>query len=358
MGVTLVFSKPPPQLPKSTTPLPVFKFSEEYFQPEATEDASDQQKNLNNCEKVYKNSMICLVCKDPETTAKSEQCSYVSHPDEKLNYNEKKKPDVPKEKESLQAQPRIARDQSEESGEETSSYSSYPDSSGYYSYSSDDGDDGGDGGDANDEVSGSYDTFSNNYDSPSGNYDGSSSNYDTFVGNYNSPAASSAEYTSESERISQKAAKDHCDEVERDDMICMICKDPKTGDNYEKCSYAFKPREKSYKYSKSNTFGYPEENVNKSHQKRKTKKVPSIRERSDNEDQAELEELATAGSSNDGCREEVRDSMVCTVCKDPKTGANSENCSYSYRPDEKVYAYTASKTFGSPGEKKSSDESE
>lgn len=324
-------AKPPPsQSVQDTTPPPDAIFTDDYFQQEATERdvKSDEEQNLDNCEKVYKNSMVCLICKDPETTAKSEQCSYVSHPSEK--FNSKKKPALVKKKESFQAKPRIARDQSGESGEETS----YPSESTY----SDSGYNGG-----GDEVLHNYDSFSDSYDTPS-SYDASSGNYDSFSNFYN-PSAS-AEYTSESERISQKATKDHCNEIQKDDMICTICKDPKTGDDYEKCSYAFVPSDKNYKYSKSNSFGYPDNNK---YRKRKTKKVPSIYERSDNAQEiVEIEEMKTAEDNNDGCHEEIRDSTTCRVCKDPQTGADSENCSYSYKPDEKVYAYTASKSFGSP----------
>lgn len=64
--------------------------------------------------------------------------------------------------------------------------------------------------------------------------------------------------------------------------------------------------------------------------------------------------LKNAESEN--CRKVEKDSMVCSICKDPKTGEDSESCSYSYEPDDKKFAYSKSKSFGSPT--KSRDEPE
>lgn len=40
--------------------------------------------------------------------------------------------------------------------------------------------------------------------------------------------------------------------------------------------------------------------------------------------------------------------MTCTVCKDPKTGNDFEQCSYSYKPKEKLFSYSQSSSFGNP----------
>lgn len=40
--------------------------------------------------------------------------------------------------------------------------------------------------------------------------------------------------------------------------------------------------------------------------------------------------------------------MTCTVCKDPKSGASSEQCAYSSEPKEKLFTYSRSKTVGRP----------
>lgn len=40
--------------------------------------------------------------------------------------------------------------------------------------------------------------------------------------------------------------------------------------------------------------------------------------------------------------------MTCTICKDPKTGNDFEQCSYSYQPSDKLFSYTKSSSFGTP----------
>lgn len=60
-----------------------YRFSDEIFT-EASEYIPDKYKKDNeNCEKVLKDSMICMVCKDMKSKAKYEQCSYVAKPNEK-----------------------------------------------------------------------------------------------------------------------------------------------------------------------------------------------------------------------------------------------------------------------------------
>lgn len=40
--------------------------------------------------------------------------------------------------------------------------------------------------------------------------------------------------------------------------------------------------------------------------------------------------------------------MTCTICKDPKTGNDFEQCAYSYQPSDKLFSYTKSSSFGTP----------
>ncbi|KAJ2952746.1 hypothetical protein O0L34_g7102 [Tuta absoluta] len=46
----------------------------------------------------------------------------------------------------------------------------------------------------------------------------------------------------------------NCKAVQRDGMTCNVCKDPKTGGNYESCSYVQEPKNNKYAYSKENKF--------------------------------------------------------------------------------------------------------
>lgn len=40
--------------------------------------------------------------------------------------------------------------------------------------------------------------------------------------------------------------------------------------------------------------------------------------------------------------------MTCKICKDPETGDDLEQCSYSYQPSDKLYSYSKSSKFGNP----------
>lgn len=53
------------------------------------------------------------------------------------------------------------------------------------------------------------------------------------------------------------------------------------------------------------------------------------------------------------CKKFQKDSMTCTVCKDPKTGNNLEQCSYSYQPSDKFFSYSKSTSFGNSQRDKS-----
>lgn len=50
--------------------------------------------------------------------------------------------------------------------------------------------------------------------------------------------------------------------------------------------------------------------------------------------------------------------MTCTVCKDPKSGNDFEQCAYSYRPSDKLFSYSKSSSFGNPRESDGSEHQE
>nr|XP_021181306.2 uncharacterized protein LOC110369965 isoform X1 [Helicoverpa armigera] len=67
----------------------------------------------------------------------------------------------------------------------------------------------------------------------------------------------------EYERIKQLSEKQaaeikqnpgNCKEVKKDGMTCTTCKDPKTGGNFESCSYVAEPKNNKYAYSKERKF--------------------------------------------------------------------------------------------------------
>ncbi|GBP81707.1 hypothetical protein EVAR_59836_1 [Eumeta japonica] len=59
---------------------------------------------------------------------------------------------------------------------------------------------------------------------------------------------------SEKQAAEIKQNPGNCKEVKKDDMTCTICKDPKTGGNYESCSYVAEPKNNKYAYSKERKF--------------------------------------------------------------------------------------------------------
>lgn len=63
-----------------------------------------------------------------------------------------------------------------------------------------------------------------------------------------------------SEHYSENIDKDHCKKFQKDSMTCTICKDPKTGNDFEQCSYSYQPNDKVFSYSKSSSFGNSQEN--------------------------------------------------------------------------------------------------
>lgn len=174
-----------------------------------------------------------------------------------------------------------------------------------------------------------------------------------------------------------------CDKVIKDSMVCMVCKEPKTNGKYEQCSYVKQPREKAYSYTKSSSFGKPEEQGDDSADqpeetsypgksldyetadRRGKDRNPTVVEESrsgyrypdkDFSDRASTKE-ATKEQQDEQEREQAtatdctkiqKDSRTCVVCRDSKTGGSYEKCTYNYEPNEKLYKYSKSKSLGYP----------
>lgn len=329
-----------------------YRFNDKIFS-EATDDVPAEYKNKNEkCEKVIKDSMMCMVCKDTKSNAKYEQCTYIRQPAEKkYTYTKSSSLKSPKE--------------SEENGKRSNRryFETKP---------------------VKEEHSSSED-----------------------------------KEDKEEEKESREEYKDstsNCKKIQKDSKTCTVCKDPKTGGNYERCSYAYEPNDKVYKFSRTKSFGYPassskdddssessqdeekrskseleeykrdysipESYYDKSHSSphlttyfKDDESRPSYRQAasqnskliSDDDDylsgyeksKSESEKVAKSIEPSH-CKEVQKDSMTCKICKDPKTGSNSEQCSYKYQPSDKSYSYSKSRSIGSPTESndKSYDESE
>ncbi|XP_072944155.1 uncharacterized protein [Epargyreus clarus] len=87
---------------------------------------------------------------------------------------------------------------------------------------------------------------------------------------------------SEKQAAEIKQNPGNCVEVKKDGMSCMTCKDPKTGGNYESCSYIAEPKNNKYAYSKERKFDSnddpegPEVNQ-KSEQPKKSEKYQEVK---------------------------------------------------------------------------------
>ncbi|XP_071631828.1 uncharacterized protein, partial [Temnothorax longispinosus] len=357
-----------------------YRFTDEYFT-DASHDVPAAYKNKGEqCDKVVKDSMVCMVCKDPKTNGKYEQCSYVRQPHEKA-YSYAKSSSFGKPREN----------DSDERPESTS-------------HSEDDEE-------SNEQTDRSPSTVEpREYSYPTEDY---------------SEKASTVDKREEA----QDAPSADCKQIEKDSKTCTVCKDPKTGGTYEKCTYNYQPSDKLYKYSKSKSFGYPDKksesirDLNKTQTLDKSKnydypqssesthdyseksepstyprrsdrageaQVPnesdgtshdssdyssdySIPEKSsdyqfpsrNNDNDHESYESQKTPSSKpvsehysenigaDNCKTIQKDSMTCKVCKDPETGNDFEQCSYSYQPSDKLYSYSKSSSFGNPKNDKS-----
>lgn len=187
-----------------------YRFTEEYFT-DATRDVPAAYENKGEkCDKVVKDSMVCMVCKDPKTNGKYEQCSYVKQPHEKA-YSYVKSSSFGKPREN------DGDERPESSHSEASDYEA---------------------SDREEDHSPST-VEPREYSYPNKDYSGSSSS------------------VNEQDEVRDAPSAD-CKQIQKDSKTCKVCKDPKTGGTYEKCTYNYQPSDKLYKYSRSKSFGYPD----------------------------------------------------------------------------------------------------
>jgi hypothetical protein len=390
-------SKATDKLPKS------FRFSDDYFQPEATHELpAEYEKNIDHCERLVKDSMVCMVCKDPKTSGKYEQCSYVAQPNEKAyaytksssfgptrvkareqgpkqaDKRAKRPPKQRKEVEEAAAAAAAVKDEEEEveaEPEEEAVSESEGDRYGHREREElterPEAEHGADESSSADdkEGHGSHYVPDHTYHYPSyKDYRASFDSYD---------AEDEEEEDEDSGPSASLKSKANCKSLEKDGQTCTVCTDPKTGGKSESCNYSHEPKDKVYKYSKSKSFGYPESRkagaaaeADGDREKAAESKEEKQERESSAEDygsyssepstldfiRSESEKISEKVKGKGECRKVKKDSMVCTVCKDPKTGGDFEQCNYSYDPDDKVYAYSKSTSFGSPTKTSAEDD--
>lgn len=315
---------------------PGYRFGEEFFEPAVSADEAKNEhvKKVDNCKKVVKDSMVCMVCKDPETNGKYEQCSYSNQPKDKAyGYSESSSfgiPDKEKETDEKESRKPVESSKSPENLEK------------YFEEQ-------------------------------------------TEAIKRHTPKVKRFEESAESARLesgSEHAKDGSCKKVLKDSMVCTVCKDPKTGGSYEQCSYAHHPNDKVYQFSRQKSFGYPngeggenpakDSGVKKSedysgyryepeesrgkeeYDSAKYYEEPTERQESqpyeiqDGDVKSESERISDEVKGGKDCEKIEKDGMTCSVCKDPKTGGNFEQCSYAYQPNDKVFSFSRAKSFGSP----------
>lgn len=345
-----------------------FRFNDHYFDTTADELPAQYEKDIDNCERVVKDSMVCMVCRDPKTNGKYEQCSYKGHPDEKgFAYSKSssfgKPKSKPREHASKSSAKKARRAPYQEEEHDPKSYHGYyqhreePEQQANYHETSQDDDKSDSAEDKKDHES----KYVSSFKYPK---------FDDYKGSYESHAAEEEEEEEEDASPTQNIkSKESCEIEIKNGQTCSVCTDSRTGGKSEKCNYSSVPKNKGYRYSKSKSSGYPESQRSSDGRHNHKNDSEKTADSSDNQKRessgeeygsyesepstldfvrSETEKASKKVKKEGDCREVEKDSMICTICKDPKTGDDFERCNYAYKPKDKVFAYSKSKSFGSP----------
>jgi hypothetical protein len=164
----------------------------------------------------------------------------------------------------------------------------------------------------------------------------------------------------------------------REAMNCYVCEDAESNSKITQCSYAVEPEpindysgesqrystpskqpegfrykrysgdevRDPYEYIKSRTQkAYGESQENKDFEEYK---IPDFYSEDILPDKSYSEIQSEAITKNPAnCVKEESEGMTCTICKDPKTGGNFEQCSYTSEPKEQKYAFVTEKKYDS-----------
>lgn len=188
----------------------------------------------------------------------------------------------------------------------------------------------------------------------------------------------SSENSPASSRGCRKLVRPASDGLEQ--MNCFVCENEASKSKYTQCSYSAEKEPVGYYTANSEKYSVPSKEPHTFRYKRYTNKHDpyyEIRERSRKtfEEPTIPKEYNLGfyydpevydGSSSElsyserqteelkknpaNCKKVEDKGMTCTICKDPKTGGNYEQCSYSSEPTEKKYAYVTEKKYDSEDE--------
>ncbi|XP_043275127.1 uncharacterized protein [Venturia canescens] len=336
-----------------------YRFGDEFFNDPSGETVAQQAtkteisgseagKKVDGCERVVKDSMICMVCQDPKTRSKYEQCSYVARPQGTIKtygssrrYNKEDEGSIPSERR------RYSNDDSDETTTTTTTTTPFgrryaiqnsaetltttPLLSPNPRYA---------GADESSEIPRYYEqaeddkSFSNDKirNHPENEYDDDrvgKLSYEQTANTRPIASASLKKLTNDEEISSGGEKQGNCRKVIKDSMTCTICNDPSNGGNFEKCSYRHQPNDRLYKYSKSKSFGYPGSSASPAAQE--SKRVDKIAD--------------SKPSKNYRCQSVPKNSStICKICQDSVTGAKSEQCEYNLKPSKRQSLRTIDST--------------
>ncbi|XP_029049309.2 DNA ligase 1 [Osmia bicornis bicornis] len=324
-----------------------YRFNEKFFS-DASEGVPAEYKNKDEkCEKVFKDSMVCMVCKNTKSNAKYEQCSYVRQPNEKRyaftksssfkNPKEKEEAeDRDEESESKPVRERTSFDHKKESEKLSDGYKKTPDNcrevekdSKTCTICKDP------------ETGGNYEKCSYTYQPDDKVYKYSSSKSFGYPRKSSSSSSSDGDSSYKDDKPSEKQTRKTDDSGYKDDKYSE--KLTKEADEEYKRDYSI-PESSYFKDDKPEYIYHPAASeTSKSTSEDEDPLAGYERSKSESEKIAERIEPSY-------CKRVQKGSLSCKVCKDPKTGSNSEQCSYEQQPSDKNYSYSKSKSFKTPTE--------
>ncbi|XP_072753805.1 uncharacterized protein [Anoplolepis gracilipes] len=350
------------------------------------------------CKQVQKDSKTCTVCKDPKIGGVYEKCIYNYQPSDKLykysrsksfGYPDKISPESTHDLNQTQTSEKSKRFDYPQNSDSTHDYSdkSKLSTTNPWRYERIT-----DTERESQQVASDFDstllrdsptyTYSNpiSYSNSEGSSTYQPSATDDSKSSEDQDTTTPSSKSVSSERYSENIDTDHCKKIQKDSMTCTICKDPKTGNNFEQCSYSYQPSDKVFSYSKSSSFGNSRENDKypRARQMAKTRETKS--ERAAVQDSSEIdkdfyapnpeksyETLTTDEAKDDSkdgttegkkvweegkvdvggyfrkkdgskCRRIMRDKMTCYQCIDDN-GVQKEECVFvtGREPDQLAF---------------------
>ncbi|XP_018393529.1 PREDICTED: uncharacterized protein LOC108772495 [Cyphomyrmex costatus] len=336
-----------------------YRFTDEYFT-DATHGVPTAYKNKGEkCDKIVKDSMVCMVCKDAKTNGKYEQCSYVKPHEKAYSYV----------KSSTFGKPQKSEENDSDERPDPSSVESHE-----YSYPSEDYSEKTSVNEQ-DEVKDapSSDCKQVQKDSKTctvckdsktgGTYEKCTYNYqpsDKLYKYSRSKTFGFPDKTSDSTRDSQDSNKSEASEKSKNfDYSQGSDSAPDYIDKSEQSTYPRKSNravevQQVPNDSDGTSHNSPNYSSDYSNSEASDYQFPSYNSDSESYDGQKtssskpVSESYSENISSDNCKTLQKDSMTCKICKDPQTGNDFEQCSYSYQPSDKLFSYSTSRSFSTP----------